>query len=122
MQTGEDGIPHPKWYSSISCRELLLTKYPDAGPDVYMEYPADELWVCPLVDEVELLNDPFLFRGKNFAMVVNRCDVAASIDAENGLSTYANTTCVDSTRIDDAITDIRGLYKTVQHVFAPEYY
>ena len=73
------------------------------------------MWVCPdLEEDFDLLNDPFLFHGKNFAMVVNQCDIAAQIVEENNLTTYTNTTCANETVIEEEIMNIRGLYKTTQ--------
>ena len=51
-----------------------------------------EDWVCADIDEFQLQNDPATYRsnyGESFNMVINRCDVAKQIEADNGLSSYA---------------------------------
>ena len=49
-------------------------------PELEKEFPDNERWICPNVEEYTLLNNPFLFAGNNFVMVVNACDVAVEID------------------------------------------
>ena len=92
------------------------------APYMAREFPEDEDWICPKLASYELLNDPFLFAGKNLVMVVNSCDVAAKIDAANNLSTYAKTGCADKAVINANIERVRALYKTLQKIFVPKFY
>ena len=79
-----------------------------------LEFPADELWICPKFDKLYLLNDPFLFKkGHNMMMVVNSCENAAEIDINSDIGTYTNQTCANSTMIEDNIEEVFVKYKTV---------
>ena len=45
-----------------------------------------ENWVCPLVEEIGVLNDPWLYRagpGMNIVMIVNSCQKAKDIEARD---------------------------------------
>ena len=54
-------------------------------------------WLCPDIDSIELLSDPYQFaNGKQIVALVNRCDIAEQVDQENGLVPNYNTTpCLD---------------------------
>ena len=55
-------------------------------------------------------------------MVVNNCDVAETVDVANGLNSYTNTTCANSTVISENVEKVRVTYKTIQKIFNPEFY
>ena len=68
----EDHVAKSVWYDAIDCEEYFKDildnpKY----PSFRREFPKGERWICPNVDKYQLLNNPFLFWGKNFAMVIN---------------------------------------------------
>ena len=53
-------------------------------------------------------------------MVVNECNVATSIDASEGLSSYADVECLESDIIRDQIKDITVMSKVMtEYVFDP---
>ena len=87
------------------------------------EFPADELWICPKFEQLELLNDPWLYsKGKNLMMVINSCTNAAQVDEERSVGTYTNATCANSTVIDDNIEEVGIEYKTITKHFDVDFY
>ena len=54
---------------------------------------ADGNWICPDIDQFQILNDPWLYKfsnGTNFVMVVNTCQDAKVNDKDHNLQTYAD--------------------------------
>ena len=83
-------------------------------PELEKEFPESERWICPNVEEYSLLNNPFLFAGNNFVMVVNACNVAVEIDAKNNVTSYAgDTSCSSDDIIQENIENVRIIYKAV---------
>ena len=88
-----------------------------------IEFPEDELWLCPKFEKVELLNDPYLYKkGKNFALIVTRCDIAHTVDLKNDVKTYTNTTCSNLTTIEANVEDIILDYKLINQNFNVNHY
>ena len=83
-------------------------------PELKKEFPDNERWICPNVEEYTLLNNPFLFAGANFVMVVNACNVATEIDEKFNITSYAgDTSCSSDDIIQDNIEHVRIFYKAV---------
>ena len=117
------------WYDAIDCKEhfkdfLENPSHPEYN-ELRREFPVDERWICPNVDSYSLLNNPYLFEGNNFVLIVNECNTAAYADENYNLTTYTNeTTCFSSEMIDEYLDEVavRVRYKAVQHTFSPEHY
>ena len=116
------------WYDAIDCKEHFKDFLDDPSHPEYnelrREFPIDERWICPNVDRYTLLNNPYLFEGNNFVVIVNECNTATYVDEEYNVTTYTNSTCWDTDTIDEYLeyAGIRVRYKAVQHTFSPEHY
>ena len=53
----------------------------------------------------------------NLGLVVNRCDIAHTVDLENGVRAYTNATCSNITTIEDNVEDIAITYKMINKKF-----
>ena len=81
------------------------------------------MWICPKFKSLEILNDPYFYsKGKNLMMIINSCANAAQVDIENGVGTYTNMTCANSTEIEANIEDVAIEYKTVTEHFDVHYF
>ena len=84
-----------RFIPAVNCREEYINKIPvERKTDFEQEFPEDEQWICPQLDSYDLLNDPYLFDlGQNLAMIVKSCTLAAEVDLQYNITTYAKGEC-----------------------------
>ena len=90
-----------QWYNTTLCTEL----YKDAmeeDPIIQREFTNElgNVWWCPDVTQFTIHNDPVLYpyaNGTNFVMVVNTCNTAKTVAADNKLYWDDSIVCKDNT-------------------------
>ena len=67
-----DGTVVEKWYGSKPCNEIYQNE----------TEVSDSKWICPDVDNIEVLNNPNIYKkrnGNSFSLVVVECTTAKEI-------------------------------------------
>ncbi len=86
-----DGIQTVKFHNTSYCGDFYADKTIDA---ILTEEIAGAKYVCPDIEQIDLLNMPTIYQGQNgsaFYLVVNSCEVAEKIDKAHNLTSYNDT-------------------------------
>ena len=81
------------WWNATYCHDLYSDYISNTLDPFPYEFPTNDRWVCPDVQNITLNNDGFLLFNTasiNFVMVVNDCKDATEIDANNNLKSYTD--------------------------------
>ena len=101
----DDGQDTIVWHDSILCEDMYKDLKDENMNDFAIEFGSAR-WVCPLVDEITIQNDPATFKagnGRSFNMVLNTCEDAKRIDEKFGLTSFNSTyNCMPKTDPDFA--------------------
>ena len=83
------------WIEPISCSELYADEIVSEASgtrafDFFTIEFSDPFWICPKLTDLRVGLNPYeKLNGTVFTMVVNECNLAKSIDDENGITSYA---------------------------------